>query len=438
MAALPSPSSSPDHDPYAALRLRDFRLLLFGGLASSTGMVMQTTALAWDLYERTNNPFALAMVGLVQIVPVIALALPAGYLADHVDRRKIILFGQSVLVAGATGMAIASHYEAPIYVMYLCLLVCAIARAFLQPARTAFMTQIVPREKFSNAVTWSSAGWQTASIAGPALAGLIIGFTHRATPVYFIDAAAVFMFLIAVSLIKPRPHVAPAQSAPDASSTLLDKIHSLLAGIRFVWSNKVILAAISLDMFAVLLGGAVALIPVYASDVLHVGPREQGWMRSAPAIGALVMGMFMAHRPPLRRAGNALLWSVAGFGAATIFFGLSRNLVLSLVMLFLTGALDSISVIVRHTLLQVLTPDAMRGRVSAVNGLFIGISNELGDVESGAVTGFLKPRFGIETAAALTVVGGGIGTMLVVAIVALLCPQLRKVGRLDGLLGERK
>jgi MFS family permease len=265
-------------------------------------------------------------------------------------------------------------------------------------------------------VTWNTSGWQSAAVAGPALGGYLIYKTRGATSVYLFDVAFCLVAIALLAAIRSRP-------APRAAEEI--SLRSLVAGFEFVRKSDLILAALTLDLFAVLLGGSTALLPIFARDILHVGPAGLGWLRSAPAFGAALMALAQAHRPPLRRAGPTLLWAVAGFGVATIVFGFSTGPVLSFVMLLLTGALDNISVVVRGTLVQTLTPDAMRGRVSAVNGLFIGSSNELGGFESGATAKLFGP--------VASVVAGGIGTILVVLAAAWYWPRLRRLGALNEL-----
>jgi MFS family permease len=409
------------HDPYAALRLRDFRWFLAGNMLALLGLQMQTVAVSWEVYARTGSNLALAMVGLVQVLPVIGLFLPAGHFVDRFDRRKILLVVLPFAACCSLGLAWNSAAHGPIAVTYLFLMLVGTARAFLQPARAAFLPQVVAREHFSNAVTWNSAGFQLAMVMGPALGGPLVGWLNPWV-VYLLNAGFALTFCGLLWTIPPRPFV---------PSTEPVSLRSLGAGLSFVWRTKVMLGAITLDMFAVLLGGATALLPVYAQVIFNSGPEWFGWMRATPGIGAVCMSFVLAHRPPLERAGRALLLSVAGFGVATIIFGYSRLLGLSFAMLFLLGALDMISVVVRHTLVQLLTPEAMRGRVSAVNGLFIGISNELGEFESGSVAWLFDrpddPAFGPTVA----VVSGGVGTLLVVASVALQWPEVRQYGRLD-------
>jgi hypothetical protein len=281
---------------------------------------------------------------------------------------------------------------------------------------------IVPRSVFPNAVTWSTSAFELAAVVGPLLGGAAIAVTHAATPVYVAAAVLSGLFLVLAGFIQPRP--------PAASGERFG-LASLLAGLVFVWRTKVILGAITLDMLAVLLGGATALLPIYAKDILHVGPQGLGWLRGAPAVGALLTSFLLAHRPPLSRAGPLLLGCVAGFGVATVVFGLARSFWLSAAMLLVAGALDMVSVVIRHTLIQLRTPDAMRGRVSAVNSVFIGISNELGEFESGLVAHLFhdaqNPAFGPT----VSVVSGGLGTVLIVLLACGLFPEVRRCNTLD-------
>jgi MFS family permease len=411
------------HDPYAALRWRDFRLYISGNFLSITGLYMQTTAVLWEIHRRTSSELSLGqsalplgLVGLVQVLPVISLALLAGHVADRFNRRYVIMTALLVIVTSSTGLALVSaRPTTPTILIYGCLFLAGVARAFQQPAKSSLMPQLVPRVDFPNAVTWNSAAFQMAAVLGPALGGGLIAIFHSATIVFVLDATAALMFFAVLSQIRYQP---PARENHSLS------LENLAAGARFVWQNKTILAASTLDMFAVLLGGAVALLPIYAEEILHVGSFGYGCMQAAPAAGAVLMSFIISHRRPMQRAGLALIMAVVGFGLATIVFGISRSFPLSLAMLALAGALDNVSVVVRHSLVQLLTPDEMRGRVSAINGMFISISNELGGFESGTAAWlFNSPT--------ISVVSGGVGTLVVVAIVAWLFPQLRHYGRLD-------
>jgi MFS family permease len=411
----PAAESAARHDPYAALRFRDFRLLLAGTFLTVVAEQMLGVAVGWELYERTRAPLALGLIGLVQVLPVLLLALPAGHMADRFERKWIVVAATLGLALCALGLTAVSFTNGALALFYACLLGIGIARAFQSPATASLMAQVIAQEHYSNAVTWESGVWQASGILGPALGGLLIALQGRAALVYAIVAGALLLAALLLLLIRPRP---AARSEEDLT------LGSLLAGARFIWNTKIILAAITLDMFAVLLGGATALLPIFARDILQVGATGLGWMRAAPAAGAVLAALVVAHLPPFRRAGRTLLLVVAGFGLATIVFGLSRSFALSLLMLGLLGALDNISVVIRSTLLLTRTPDDMRGRVNAVHFVFIGISNELGAFESGVAAALLG------TVGA--VAAGGVGTLLVVALVALIWPEVRRLGRLAG------
>ena len=384
---------------------------------------MLQVALGWELYERTHSALALGLVGLVTAIPVVLLALPAGHLADRMDRKKIVVAAQVVFILMSLSLSVVSHVQGPIILMFAILLVRGTAQAYNNPARSALLPKLVPAEAFGNAVTWSSSGFQTAAVVGPALGGLVIAIQHRATEAYIIDAfltGIYFAMLLAIrgDSVPKADSVSAHALKPRERMTL----KSLAAGMRFVLDTKVILAALTLDLFAVLFGGATALLPIFAKDILQVGPEGLGWLRAAPSVGALIVMMTIAHRPPMQRTGWNLILAVAGFGVATIVFGLSRSFGLSMAMLLILGGLDGISMIIRGTLVQLWTPDEMRGRVSAVNSVFIDMSNELGGFESGALAAAVGPI--------AAVVGGGIGTIVVVAGVAYAWPELRRLGPL--------
>ncbi|MEO6970883.1 MAG: MFS transporter [Chthoniobacterales bacterium] len=433
-------------DPYAAFRFRAYAFYALGNFISITGRQMLTIAIEWEVYARTHSATALGLVGLVAAVPIVALSLPAGHLADRFRRKSIILWTQvgSAFCSVALALISWNHLDLPrlaillrandflraiatvferhpafhfddlsLPLLYLVMLLSAAIRTFGWAARSSFFPTLVPRENFANAVTWNSSIFQISCMLGPALGGLLIvrlGFPF----IYALDAvcALVFFFL-----------VLPIEKIREVRRVARGTWSSLADGIRFVLSKKMILATITLDLFAVLLGGATALLPIFADQILHCGPIGLGWLRAAPAIGAFVMAVLIAYLPPMRQAGRTLLWCVSGFGAATIVFGASHWFWLSLAMLFLTGIFDSVSVIVRQTLVQLLTPDEMRGRVSAVNNIFIGTSNEFGALESGLTAAAFGP--------VLSVVGGGVGTILAVLFVAWKWPQTRRIGALD-------
>jgi len=439
-AETPGAVNLGDHDPYAALRHRDYLLYSIGALAAAIGNQMQNVAVGWEVYERTKSPMALGLVGLIQALPVLLFAMPAGQIADRYDRRRIVITMQCMIVLSWIGLAFLSFTNGPLWMLYGLLLLDGTAHAFAGPAQSSMLPQLVPPHLLGNAITWNSSRWQIGSMVGPALGGLAIAALGGAGAVYGVSAVCALVLIAFLIPLRPRPQ----ERAGEPMS-----IESLLVGFRFVWNTKLLLATLTLDMFAVLLGGAVALLPVFVSkEYLNVGPQGLGWLRASPAVGALIMALFMAHLPPMRHAGKTLLWAVAGFGLATIVFGITPLLQwweptarfnqplslfgvhmytvyfwLAMLMLFLTGALDNISVVIRHTLVQALTPDRMRGRVSAVNSVFIGTSNEIGAFESGLVAAWISPIG--------AVVAGGVGTILVVLGIARIWPQITALGRLE-------
>jgi len=338
----------------------------------------------------------------------------AGHVTDRHNRKLVLMSALAANGLAATGLALNAAWGGSIYVLYACLFAYGTARAFIMPSRAAFLPGIIPLDIFSTAVSWNSSGFEISSMAGPAIGGLLIGFFESPTLVYTINAIGQLSFVALLVGLAYKSKPAPRQPLT---------LNSFFAGLRFVGKQKVVLSAMALDMFGVLLGGATAMMPIYAKDILQVGPRGLGLLVTAPSIGAFSMALLQAHRGPLRKAGRTLLFAVAGFGTVTIIFGISRNFVLSMAMLALLGSCDNISVVVRSTLVQILTPDDMRGRVSALNSLFIGTSNELGAFESGLIANFFGP--------VISVVSGGIGTILVVLGMAWLSPELRKYGRLD-------
>lgn len=409
------PTVAPVHDPYAVLRNRDFLLYLIGRFVASLGQQMLTVAVGWELYERTHSALYLGLVGLTQMAPMILFTLPAGHVADNYNRKQVIIWMTLVIACASLGLTFISAYGADVFWIYFCLFAAGTARTFLWPASSAFLPHLVSRQEFSKAVTWNSGSFHLSSVAGPAAGGALIALTGHAATVYGINAGAGFVCLALISLVRRHHKVAVKEKMTAAN---------LAAGFKFVFASKIILATITLDLFAVLLGGATALLPVYAKDILHSGPSGLGILQAALPGGSLLCALILAHRPALQKAGRTLLWAVAGFGVATIAFGLSRWFWFSFAMLFACGAMDNVSVVVRHTLVQLLTPDEKRGRVSAVNSLFIGTSNELGGFESGFVAYLVSPVF--------SVIFGGVGTILVVIAVAMIWPEIRRYGRLDG------
>ncbi len=372
---------------------------------------MATTSLSvtvgWQLFEKTNSPWALGLVGLVEVIPIVGLALPAGVAADRFPRRRVAILSHLTLALCAAALVALSLFEGPLWLYYVVLFVTGIGMAFRGPSVGAMLPQLVPSKDFANAAAWFSSTFELASVSGPAVAGFLIAAVVGAQLAFAFACVAHLGFVAVLLSIPPRP---------AAMTGKRQGFSDLLAGLRFVFRTRVFLAAITLDLFAVLLGGAVALLPMYAR-LLNVGPVGLGWLRAAPALGALTTALLQTRLPPWKRPGRVLLFTVAGFGIATIVFGLSTQMWLSFVALFFSGVFDNVSVVIRSTLEQSLTPDSMRGRVSAIHYVFIGMSNELGSFESGATAALVGP--------VLSVVGGGLGTLLVVAFVALAFPQLR-------------
>lgn len=371
-------------------------------------------AIGWQVYALTGRALDLAWVGLAQFLPALLLSLVTGHVADRLERRRILMTCHAVMSAlSLTLFWIATLGHGQRMAIYVVLVGVGVARAFQGPANQSILPSLVPAEHFPNAVTWSSSLWQAAMIVGPTLGGLLYAGSGGAGPVYAMAAGCSAGALLLLSAMDRIP--AASRGAPTRAT--------VLAGVRYVWRNEIVLGAISLDLFAVLLGGATALLPVFARDVLHSGPWALGALRSAPAVGAATMGVFLAARPLERHVGRKMLVCVALFGLATVAFGLSHDFWLSLVALAIVGASDMVSVVVRSSLVQLATPDAMRGRVSAVNMVFIGASNELGEFESGVTAQWWG--------AIPSVVVGGLGTLLVVGVWAMRFPHLRRVDRLS-------
>jgi MFS family permease len=404
------------HDQFEALRNPYVRAFAIGRVAARLGAQFISVAVGWELYERTGDAWALGLVGLFEVAPVFLLMLPAGHVADRFARRDVAMFAYGLLALAALGLAYVSWTQAPVAVVYGLLVLIGAARAFASPSLDTMVPQLVPRSQLANAQAWLASSGQLSSIGGLALAGFLIALFGGATWTYLIAAAFEALFFVTLSTL---PAIPPTHRGGEASA------RDLFAGLGFIKRNPVYLAAITLDLFGVLFGGAVALLPIFAKDILEVGPSGLGILRAAPSLGALGMSLVMTRLSPWQRPGRVLLIVVVGFGLATIGFGLSRNVPLSLLCLFLTGAFDSVSNVIRGTLTPMITPDRLRGRVAAVEHMFIGFSNELGAFESGAVAALLGPVF--------SVVSGGIGTLVVVAVVALAWPALARIGPLHTL-----
>jgi MFS family permease len=409
----------PQNHGTAAFQFSGFRLYQIARFCIVFCTEMQSVAVGWQVYEITKRPLDLGLTGLVQFLPGVALFLVAGHVTDRFDRRKLLSICYiGYALSSALLLVVTLHEEtlhraqtvAPIFAI---LFIVGCVRSFSMPASRALLPQLVPEEQFQSAVAWNSGIFQGATILGPALGGLMYAAFRGPAPVY---ATALVVGLLATFTtfrikVESKPRVREQFS-----------LKTVFAGFHYIWNHKVIFGSISLDLFAVLLGGAVAMLPIYAKEILKTGPWGLGLLRSAPGIGAAVMALLIAFRPIRKRAGATMLWCVAAFGVFTIVFGLSRSLPLSMLSLLFVGAADMVSVVVRGVLIQIETPDEMRGRVNAVDMIFIGASNELGEFESGLAAQWLG--------AVPSVVLGGVGTLLIVAAWAWMFPELRKADQL--------
>lgn len=405
--------SIPAKDPYAALRFPDFRLFLLGKLLLTIALQVQAIIASWMIYEITRDPLALGLIGLTEALPALGLALPGGLLADRYNRRKLMLL--STIMMLASSLLLVYYCYSPAlsgitWPVYLVIFLIGLARGFYNPAQSAFWAQLLPREHYVNGSVWNSSLWQAGAVTGPAMGGLCYAWLGKGLSALLV-CLLMALVLVCYFFIKNRP----AMLANRAESVR----QSLREGIRFFFGKQVLLSAVSLDLFAVLFGGAVALLPAFADQVLKTGPEGLGFLRSAPAIGAVLMAGIMAFRPPARGAGKLMLWCVAGFGLCMIGFALSTNFWISMLLLLLSGMLDNVSVVIRSTIMQTQTPDEMRGRVAAVNSIFVGSSNEIGAFESGLAARLL----GLVN----SVVFGGCMTLLVTGITWKYAPKLRQL-----------
>src|SRR5579864_7935357 len=382
---------------------------------------MQVVAVGWQVYEITKRPLDLGYVGLAQFLPAILLFPISGHASDRFERRQVLSACYGGYAVCFALLLLLSRRAPSIELIYIVLILIGVVRSFNSTASRSILPQLVPTEHFPNAVAWNASIFQAATILGPSFGGIVYAAARGPEAVYAI--AMVTAVGATISSFRIRPEVKPRPREPLSLKTVF-------AGLHYIWNKKLILGAISLDLFAVLLGGAVALLPVYAREILHTGPWGLGLLRTAPGVGAAVMAVLLAHRPLRGKSGQALLWAVAGFGIFTIIFGLSRSLTLSLISLLLLGASDMISVIIRATLTQLATPDAMRGRVTAVDMIFIGTSNEFGQFESGVTAQW----FGTVPAVVL----GGMGTLVVIALWAWMFPELRQAGDLHAIRSDEQ
>jgi MFS family permease len=403
------------HDPFAVLKIKEFLFFLNTRFFMTLAIQMQSVIVGWQIYQHTKDELALGMIGLAEAIPFIITSLFSGHVADTYNRKYIIViatflmtFSTCILLyfSANSSEMLTAYGTFPIFIV---IGFTGIVRGFISAALTPFMSQLLPRELYTNAATWNSSIWHTGAVVGPAVAGLLCTISISAA----YKANLIFILFAIFSLLLIRSRSVPAK---EKRETLAE---SLSAGIKFVFSNQLILGAISLDLFAVLFGGAVAMLPAFADKVLHVGAAELGILRAIPAVGAVVTAIIIAYYPPKKQAGKNLFLSIGAFGVATILFGMCTNYYWALFFLFLTGAFDNVSVVIRHTVLQLSTPDHMRGRVSAVNSIFIGSSNEIGAFESGVAARFM----GLVP----SIVFGGVMTVLIVATTARLAPKLRKL-----------
>ncbi len=400
--------------PYAAFQVPEFVPFLAARFFLTMAIQMQGVLVGWQVYALTKNVFALGMIGLTEAIPFIVTSVFSGHIADSFERRKIIRIASLFFMLATCALFLFSLNDEAILKkfgsspIFIIIIIVGITRGFLSPAVPSLLTQIVPRNLYGNSATWNTTVWHIGAIAGPALAGILFGY-FGPTVSYGVNVGFLVISLFFFSLLSSRPLPMKQTKEPIRES--------LTVGVKFVFKHPIILGALSLDLFAVLFGGAVAMLPAIADQVLHVGAKELGILRAAPAMGAVIMAMVLAYFPPIKNSGKKLLLAVVAFGVFTILFALSTNFYLSLILLMLTGAFDNVSVVIRHTILQLLTPDEMRGRVSSVNSIFIGSSNEIGAFESGLAASLL----GLIP----SVFFGGIMTILVVILVSKLSPGLR-------------
>ena len=409
---------------YDVLKIKDFRSYILARTFITFGVNVLGTVVGWQIYEYTKDTFSLGLIGLAEFVPFLIVTLIGGYIADIFDRKIIIqtcifLYAACAfslfMISTSYAYVIESYGVTPIYFI---IGLTGLVRGFLGPAQTAFAAQLVPKELFTNAVTWSTTSWHISSIGGPAIGGILYGLSKGAWSSYLVVTILALIGLLLLLTIKSRHEVRIVE--PNTEGVSKESFfQNIKTGTDFVFKNQVILGSLALDMFAVLFGGAVALLPAFAKDILHLGPEGLGIMRAAPAVGALVMAVILSYHPPVKNSGKILLYSVGGFGVCTILFAISTNYWFSLIMLAGTGFFDNVSMVIRGTVIQLFTPNEMRGRVSAVNSLFIGSSNELGAFESGLAAKFM----GLVP----SVVFGGTMTLIVVLTTWLKAPKLRSL-----------
>lgn len=410
-------------EAFAAVRNRNFRFFLGYRFLMTMGTLMQSVIVSWHMYYLTKNVVWLGVMGLVEVIPQVSVSLFAGHFIDLLDRKKIVQTTTVLLLLGSAILTLYSiesfhaYDSLGIWPVFITIFLTGLSRGILMPAHTALLGQLVDKKEYANAATWSSANWQIAAVMGPATGGLIYGFSSIS-----VAYITVFCLILSSVIMIGRVNVRPTavQVHRKAEEDIFSRIRE---GVRFVWKTPELVGAFSLDMFAVLFGGAVAMLPVFASDILHVGPEGLGFLRACPAVGAILMSIFLMFRPPVKNSGLILLFAVSGFGLSMIGFAFSTHFWLSAFLLLLSGLFDNVSVVIRGTILQLFTPDEMRGRVASVNSIFIGSSNELGAFESGVAAKWM----GLVP----SVIFGGVMTLVVVGSIARLNPVLRRLSIRD-------
>jgi MFS family permease len=418
-------SETKQYNPFAVLKFRDYRVFVSFRFFTTIAFQMQSIIVGWQMYQLTKDPLALGLIGLAEAIPFLSVALYSGHVADRYNRKRIMTLFSLLFLIGTVLLFLFSYdhirntMALGVIPIYIVIAFTGIARAFIYPSAIALMSQLVPRELYTNSSTWNSTIWHIAAITGPAIGGLIYGF-FGVKVAYISVMGFVFIALILLSILGKYP-VPPVK----AEETLRQRLSS---GLRFVFKNQILLGAMSLDMFGVLFGGAVAMLPIFAAEVLFVGPQGLGFLRAAPMAGAVIMSIVLAYRPPSAHAGKFLIIGVAGFGLSIICFALSRNFYLSLFILMMSGMFDNISVVIRASAMQLITPDEMRGRVASVNSIFIGSSNEIGSFESGLAAKLM----GLIP----SVIFGGTMTLLIVGLTAKFAPLLRRMNL--GKISEHK
>lgn len=405
-----------NHDPYSALRILEFRNFILARFFLTIASLIQAVIVGWQVYELTKDPLSLGLVGLAEVIPSIAVSLFAGHIVDTSVRKHVLMFAYSLMFFCSISLFFISTDTVTFFTankvtaIYGAIFISGIARGFSMPSAFAFWSQLIPQKIFANAVTWNTSSWQLGAVSGPAIAGFVFALLGYSLT-YLLVGIITLSAIILLSLIKKRPKPEVIEQ-----SSLFER---LTAGVKFVYKNKIILNAITLDLFAVLFGGATALLPIFSAEILFVGPQGLGMLRAAPSVGALIMAVSLTRRPPTRHAGKILLMCVFGFGVSMLVFAVSKSFSLSLFALAIGGAFDAVSVVIRSTIMQLMTPDNMKGRVSAVNSIFVGSSNEIGAFESGVAAKIM----GVVP----SVIFGGVMTLIVVFIVWYFSPKLRKL-----------